>query len=259
MNIHASIKKVEGKLANNSDSILSGLGVVGVFTTAFLASKATLKAERILDDHEQARLQESNGETPSPPDWKHKVRLVWSCYIPAAASALGTTVAIIWSNRLNTKRVAALAAAYSISERAFQEYKEKVVEKFGENKARQVKDELAQRRIDENPIQKEVIIAGSGDVLCFDILSGRYFMSSVEEIRATENKANAFILQHMYISLSSFYDDLGLDANGFSDTVGFNTDNLVEIDFSTTMSSDGRPCITIEFVNQPIAFYNNLY
>ncbi len=143
-----------------------------------MASKATLKADAILKD-ENIEFELS---------WKDKIRLVWKVYIPAIGSGVVTVGSIIYANRIGAKKAAAFAAAYGISERAFQEYKEKIVEKFGENKARTVKDELAQKRIDEHPISKEVIIAGSGDVLCFDILSGRYFMSSVEKIRSAENK-----------------------------------------------------------------------
>ncbi len=63
----------------------------------------------------------------------------------------------------------------------------------------------------------------------------------------------------MYCSLSTFYDELGLTPNGMSDTVGFNNETLLEVDFSTCLAEDGRPAIAVDFVHQPIAFYNNLY
>jgi hypothetical protein len=104
-----------------------------------------------------------------------------------------------------------------------------------------------------------VIIAGSGDVLCFDMTTGRYFVSTVEKIRQAENKVNFDIISHMYASLSSFYDEIGLPPTTYSDSVGWNSDNRVEVQFSTVMSPDGRPCIAIDFVGPPTAEYSRTW
>ena len=60
------------------------------------------------------------------------------------------------------------------------EYQAKVVETLGEAKARKIKDEIAKDKVKNDPISnKEVIITGKGDMLCYDVLSGRYFKNNI--------------------------------------------------------------------------------
>ena len=52
----------------------------------------------------------------------------------------------------------------------------------------------------------------------------------------------------MYVSLSDFYDELGLDHTDISDDVGWNLDDgLLEVSFDSMILADGRPCITLEY------------
>jgi hypothetical protein len=164
------------------------------------------------------------------------------------------------ANHAASKKIAALAVASGISDRALQEYKAKVVEKLGEKKEVAIRDEIAQDRVAKAPITNEVLVIGAGDVLCFDMMTGRYFQSTVEKIRQAENKINFDILNHVYASLSSFYDELGIPPTPYSDTVGWNglTDRF-EVQFSTVLSPDNRPCIAIDFSSPPQAEYTNLY
>lgn len=234
-------------LNNNSTTILTSVGVTGTVATAVLTGKATLKCSHILDD--------SVGEFTT----KEKFQACWQEYIPACGVGTLTISSIVLANRLSSRKAAALAAAYGISEKAFAEYKDKVVEKLGENKERKVRDEIAQDRVSNAPVSKEVIITDGGEVLCFDIFSGRYFKSTVENIKQGANKVNEDIINHMYASLSSFYDALDIPPNGVSDNVGWKSDNLIEIQFSTVMSPDNRPCVAIDFVDPPVADYTQLY
>jgi len=56
----------------------------------------------------------------------------------------------------------------------------------------------------------------------------------------------------MYISLSEFYDALGLDHTKISDELGWNIDEgLIEITFSSQISDDGRPCIVVDYETAP--------
>jgi Family of unknown function (DUF6353) len=251
-------------LDKNSTGILTGIGVTGTISTAILTGKASFKSAEMIQKEHLDRLGE-NVERLSKDEpigdvedltFKAKLELVWPQFIPAVGTGAVTVLSIIMANRLASKEIAALAAAYTLSDRAFQDYKEKVVEKLGESKERTYRDELAQERVDKHPIgTSEIIIAGTGEVLCFDILTGRYFQSSVEKIRSAENKVNFEIVNNMYASLSSFYDEIGLPPTGMSDILGFNLDNRLEIKFSTVLSSDQRPCVAIDFHFPPVPDY----
>jgi hypothetical protein len=148
---------------------------------------------------------------------------------------------------------------YTLSERAFSEYKDKVVEKIGENKERGVRDDIAQDRMNANPVQSsQVIITGNGDVLFLDLLSGRYFESTMEKVRQAEIAVNYEIVTCMSATLSTFYDHLGLPANQMSDIMGWNINNRLEVRYSGQMSTDNRPCIAIDFT-YPIYDFDKLY
>ena len=170
-----------------------------------------------------------------------------------------TITSIVMANRISSKKIAALAVASTISERALQEYKTKVVEKLGERQETAIRDEIAQDNVRNNPASSQVIIAGSGDVLCFEPLTGRYFNSTIETIKKAENKVNYDIIHYDSSSLSTFFDEIGLPPTDYSDMVGWNVSNRMEVSFSTTMSEDNRPCLVIGFTRMPSMDYDKVW
>lgn len=239
----AKILQKLGKFINrNSPSILTAIGVTGTLTTAYLTGKASFKAAQILADEQ--RETESEEELPL----KEKVELVWKLYIPAAATGTVTVASIIFANQIGTRRAAAVAAAYSLTEKAFAEYKDKVAEKLGPTKTQKLKDEIAQDQVNRNPVvSREVIVAKGGDVLCYDSYTGRYFQSDMETLRKAENEINFQIIHDQYASLSDFYDKIGLPRTHVSDSIGWSADRMLELEFSTVLSEDNRPCISIRY------------
>ena len=242
------LKQAERLIVNNSPVILTAIGVAGTLTTAYLTGKATFKAAEEIEDHEWP-IAGSRKDIPI----RDKINLVWKLYVPAAGTAALTVAAIVCANRISGRRAAALAAAYSISERAFDEYKTKVIEKMGEKKEQAVRDEIAQDRVNRHPVStSEVIIIGNSDVLCYDIYTGRYFTSSVEKIRGAQNTINERLIHDHYASLTDFYDIIGLPATKVSDEVGWNLDFMLKVDVtSTAISDDGRPCLVMNFDVSP--------
>ena len=55
------------------------------------------------------------------------VKACWKVYIPAMVTGTASIVCLIGASSVNAKRNAALAAAYTLSDTAFREYKEKVI------------------------------------------------------------------------------------------------------------------------------------
>ena len=105
------------------------------------------------------------------------------------------------------------------------------------------------------PKSSEIIIANGGTVLCYDELSGRYFESDVETIRKAENDINAAILSYMYASLHDLYVALNLPPTPYSSEVGWTSTNLLEFKFSTCLSEDNRPCISLGYSTYPVRDY----
>lgn len=248
MTLPILLKRLEKTVADNSPAILTGMAVVGTVTTAYLTGKATIKAVEIMHHEAEAQLIDMYDFKP-----KYVFEKVWKLYIPAVTSAAFTCTAIVCANRIGTRRATALAAAYSISERAFDEYKEKVVEKFGQGKEREIHEELAQERA-EKAKNTEVIITGTGEVLCYDTITGRLFKSDMEKLRKAQNDLNEQLINNVYASLGDFYNLIGLPATPYSEEVGWNTDKLLEITFSSVLI-DGVPCIALEYSVSPVRDY----
>lgn len=259
------LAKRAGKLANdNSPAILTAIGLTGTVMTAYLTGKASFKAAEIISEaegHSSLPHPETNEEIPVKFDeleFKEKFELTWKLFVPAVGTGILTLACIIAANHIGTRRAAALASAYTISEKAFAEYKDKVIEKVGEKKEQGVREELAQDRVNQSPPSREVILA-SGDVLCCDLYTMRYFKSDMESLRRSVNDLNRQLLHDGYASLTDFYDKIGLPKTTESDEVGWTSDTEMDVEYSTTLTDTNLPCITFEFRVLPVRRFYKSY
>ena len=254
------VSKLKYLLNDNSTTLLSVVGVGGTVATALLTGRATFKAARLLITRKKWRMllgeKESRNIPPHGFSKTEKAKLVWPLYLPPVASGVLTVTCIIAAHRISSKQIVALTAAAGISERALTEYKDKVLEKFGAKEDEKIHADIAQDRVNKFPPSSQIMIAGSGDVLCYDMLTGRYFQSTMEELKRAENKVNYELIHYMSCSLTHFYDEIGLPPTSYSDTHGWNMNHHMELKFSTIFSEDNRPCIAIDFNRQPIADYD---
>ena len=243
--IETAVKSISHTLRKNSPHILTAMGCAGVVSTAVMAAKATPKTLLILEDEERWRKRNKI----VPMTTTDKVKLTWKNYIPTAVVGTASIACIIGANTVNTKRNAALAALYTMSETAFRDYKTKVVEQIGQAKETKIRDEISKDIIHADPLSdnKPVIITGKGDVLCYEKMCGRYFMSSYETIRRIANDLNYRLLSDMWMDLNELYYELGLPSTELGYQVGFDIEKgKIEIDFSTQLDTTGQPCLVID-------------
>lgn len=242
----SDITKRVGKLAqDNSPLILTAVGVVGTVTTAYLTGTATYKATRVLAE-----------ESPHL-ETKEKVQLVWRFYVPAGTTLVVTVAAIILAHRIGHRRAAAMASAYLLSERAFDEYREKVLEKVGTKQEREIRDEVAQDRVAKHPAgSSQVVVTASGNVLCYEAFTGRYFRCGIETLKQAQNAINYRVLNDGYASLTDFYSQIGLPSTTISDELGWRSDGAqLDLIFSAVLAEDGQPAISVEYRVKPIRNY----
>jgi hypothetical protein len=241
-------------IIDNSPHILTAVAVVGSVTTAVLTGKASYKACEIIrveTDIAYRGLDEERFPLPA----KAKVELTWKLFVPAVGTGALTVAAILGSNRISASRAAGLAAAYSLSERAFEEYTHKVIEKMGPKQEQALRDELAQELVQRTPRTTEVIIA-SGNVLCLEALTGRYFRSDMETLRKAANDMNEVLLHNGYVSLSDFYEKVGLPETDMSDEVGWHGIGMIELQFSAAMAENNQPCMVVGYRIKPVRNYH---
>lgn len=226
----------------NKAHILTGIGSIGVIGTAIFASKATLKADKIIKGQNEELTK------------KEIVKKVWKEYIPAGLLGLGTILAIVGSNRIQSKQQMALMALYSLSEKTFKNYQEKVIEEIGKGKATKIRDEVMKDTILKNPVKpEEIIFTGNGDTLCYDMPSKRYFYSDIEKIRHIENNFNERLKTEMCLSLNDLYYELGLEQTKLGDITGWTIDHgILDFMFSSQLTDKGDPCLVIDYHLAPL-------
>jgi hypothetical protein len=249
------IRRITKLAGDNSPAILTAVGVAGTLITAALTARAAFRVGKDVNAGHYENLMEER--EPEVYDAKALVTTYWKEFIPPAVAACTTVTCIILANRIGSRRAAALAAAYVVSEKAFDEYKDKVREKFGKKKEQDVRDEVAQDRVTRTPASQQVIFS-SGSQLFMDAWTGRYFLCDVETVRKAENDINKDIINYYSVSVSDFYDRIGLPRTDASEVMGWNMDNLLEVAFSTALSEDSRPCVVMTFKTTPIKDFSRL-
>ena len=241
MNLVALGKLAQRFAIDNSPQILTVVGVAGTVSTAVLTGKAAYRAGQMIAD---------SAPEPYALDARERFEMVWTLFIPPVGTGLLTITAIIAGSHISASRAAGLAAAYTISEQAFGEYRDKVIEKMGEKKELTVRDELAQEKVHRTEGDGMIVVSGT-DVMCFDMFSGRYFSSNMEALKQAQNNLNHRMLSDGYASLTDFYELIGLASTQYSDQIGWVSDKLLELSFSTVLSEDQRPCLAVSFQVEP--------
>lgn len=251
INVSGLVKSSKNTLKKYGPEILTGFGIAGTVATTISAVRATPKALMLI---EEKKLDLDVDELEP----LEVVRTVWPCYISPVALGAISIFCLIGANSVHARRNAALATAYTISETALKDYRDKVIETIGEKKEKVVRDAIAKEKIEKDPVsKKEIIITNNGDSLCYEPLSGRYFKSDIEKIRKAVNALNQQLLFDSYVSLNDFYDGVGLAGTKIGEDLGWRVEqSLLEVEFSSQLAEDGTPCLVMNFLTAPVYDYN---
>jgi hypothetical protein len=243
------LKGAEKFVIDNSPGILTGLGVAGTVTTAVLTGRAAWKSALDFEAEYNTGGHQHNIQS------KEVVKLVWKNFIPPAAVGVVTIGSIIMANQIGARRAAAFAAAFKLSEQLSDDYKKKVVETLGLQKEEKMRSDLAAEKMAKNPPPNNMIIVAGSNVLFYDELTGRYFENSMENVMRAINEINHQVNNYFCASLTEFFEKLGLSGTKMSDDVGWNSDELLDVQFSPTMF-EGKPAIMIGYNHEPIKGYD---
>lgn len=198
---------------DNSTNILTGLGVLGVVSTAVLAAKATPKALDILAEKEEYK-QEEYGESLT---LFEKAISVAPAYMPAVLMGTATVACILGANHINQVKQANLMAAYTCLDATYKDYRNKVKDILGEDGAKRIDKELEKERY---------ICEKHGDPtikrLFYDEFSGRYFEKSIYEMLKATYDANRIYGMLGEMSLNQLYEFFDLAPTELGKQIGWN-------------------------------------
>lgn len=162
--VSSSFNKMSFKLKKHSPEILVVAGVVGTVVSAVMACKATTKVSDILEKTKEdinsihnCAANESLAEEYTPEDVKKDLAIVYvqtgvklvKLYAPAVALGALSLGSILASNNILRQRNVALAAAYATVDKGFKEYRNRVVERFGEEVERELRHNIKAKKIEK--------------------------------------------------------------------------------------------------------------
>ena len=227
--------KIFRSLKAKSPTILSCLAAVGVFSTAFLTVKATIKAVKKVDKLEE-------------PTKKDIFKAVWKDFLPAAASGIGTVICIFGSDRINKHQKELVASAHAMIYSQFIGYSKAVKERFGMETHQQLLSDMVANIEDARYVDiyadgllssNTMSFEDDNEVhLFYDMMSKRYFKSTFAKVLLAEYHLNRNYCLGGTIDENQFYEFLGIDPADIGNDIGWDMSNGVYwIDFEHTKNT----------------------
>lgn len=282
-----AISSVGKVVEQKSPAILTGIGIGSFVGCAILAVKATPKAIQLMDRKAQEKYSEflrTDGKTAyeTYEEWLdvenrvfieprvyfevltpvEVVKSTWKAYIPAVGLGVVGIVCLIGAAKVSSARNAAFAGAASIAEKALYEYQQKVVDILGEDKANEIRDELAKDRIQKIDTFQDagidntvVCCRRTGDTWIYDPVTDRKWKSDLETVRAAMNDFNHDLIGGVYGTLNDWYYCLGIKGVSIGDDLGWCSDKLLDIRFAAMVLDNGEPAIVLDYETLPNSKY----
>jgi hypothetical protein len=246
------LKTIKPFMAKYEPEILMTMGISGMIFSVIWSIRATKIAVRRLDLKKQ-RINKDKLTTGEV------FKETWKLYLPVAVSMGMSIACILTGNKVATNRNMALAAAYTLSETALQEYQDKTKELIGDKKYESIQESISSDRVQKTYPEgiNNVTMIGDGDSLFFEPLSGRYFKTNWNRISKAANELNADALTNMSgeITLGEWYDILGLAPTELDDVLGWTIANgkqgIIDISVDSVLTPDNQPCGSIRYNTVP--------
>lgn len=250
-----NFNKVGNKFKKHSPEILVVAGVVGVVTSAVMACKATTKVSDILDDtkvqidsvHAVLENEEVSSEVYSEEDGKKDMAIIYAqtglkfakLYAPSVILGALSITSILASNNILRKRNVALAAAYTVVDTGFKEYRGRVIERFGKELDRELRYNIKAQKVEEVTVDekgkeqvKETIIEVIDNPLDQYSSYARFYDDGCKGwskdpeqnllfLRQVQNFANDKLRQNRIVFLNEVYDMLGIHRSPEGQAVGW--------------------------------------
>lgn len=273
----------------HSPAILVGTGIACFIGAGIMAVHATPKAVLMMDNRaaemfeEYTDICEHNNEEPMRwNEWlavdegktieeipayypsiylkrlgaKEAVKSTWKCYIPSVTLAGLGIGCVVGGFKLSGAKTVAMAGIASAAERKLIKYQDAIDKVLDEDRANSIKDEVAKREIEEVlPKQAKAtdvhICANNGPDLVFESLTGRFFRSDRELIRAAINDFNKDLIDVTWKDANEWFMCLDIPDVKTGNLIGWNNDHLLDICISSCVAPWGEPALALVYNTMP--------
>jgi len=245
----------------HSPTLLFVAGSVGLVATVVLASRATLKMDEVLREAEEKDVKidaalDLESDEYTEEDAKQDGILVRTqtalkiakLYAPAVVVGAATIAAFTGSHVILNRRNVALTAAYGAVDKAFREYRGRVINEFGKDKDREFRFGVVEREmaVDTNDgvavktvkvVDPEFAKESGGRsmyAVVFDESNRNWnpdWRYNSMFLRSQQDYANVRLRRDGFLFLNDVYQALGFERTAFGQLVGWvlgNGDDLVD-------------------------------
>lgn len=248
-NMTRTLNKSLFKLKKHSPEILVITGVIGTVASTVMACKATLKVNEVLDEHKETveKIHECIEKYPDEYSEEDKKRDLVATYEKTAVKfgalygpavligAASVTSILVGYNILHKRNVAAIAA-YTAVASDFKNYRNRVIERLGENVDKELRYNIQTKEIEEKVVNedgsettvtKAVTVANpdySEFTRCFDENCIAYEKSAEDNMRflkCQQNYFNDLLKRRGHVFLNEVYDGLGFPRTKAGAVVGW--------------------------------------
>lgn len=248
--IGRKISMVGLSLKKASPTILIVGGVVGVVASMIGVGIASTKVCEVVDEHkkkvEELHERYDNATVFSPEVKRKETADVYihtgvkmaKMYGPSVLLGCTSLVCILKSHNILTRRNAALAAAYSIVDKEFKGYRDRLIDRFDENLDQELKYGIKDEEIDVEEVNEKTgevqTVKKTVKTASIDNHStyARFFCEGCNGwdqdpnynllfLRAQQDSANEKLRSRGYLLLNEVYEMLGVDVSVAGNTVGW--------------------------------------
>lgn len=216
----------------NAPTMLFGVGVLGMVSSTILACRATMQLEQVtLATKRDVHAAADNGDAKRAAMLYTKgVGKVAKLYAPSILIGVASIGCLTKSHNMLNQRNLALTAAYTAVDRAFGEYRARVVDKYGEEEDRYFRYSTEEvELLDEKGKLQTVRRVNTDDMPSmyarfFDQYASGWSREpeyNLVFLRCQQQWANDLLLARGHLFLNEVYDNLGLERTTAGSVVGW--------------------------------------
>lgn len=243
MKIKQLLSKTGMKIKKNSPAILTGVGVIGLGATAYLAYKSRKKVEAVVVNIEEAR---DNGEEINKMEVVRD--LTEALYLPITVGALSVT-SIIMSYRIQNNRIAVLAGALATTQAQNLWFESKYRKQHGEEAYQKFItpiDEEIHEEEGKNGKPKQTVTQVKKEI---DQTIGQWYDESSEYvsddhtyniayIESVTEKLNTILFQRGHLMLNEVREAMGFERIRAGALLGWSSGDIFNVDKIVTVMKE---------------------
>lgn len=228
------------KLQKHSPEILMAAGITGIIVSTVMACRATTKLDEVMEEHEDAVDDIKSDAGLLENDYRKELAKTYATtglkmvklYGPAVTLQIASIGCILGSHGIMKKLNVALMAAYKAVEQSFNDYRQRVIEEFGEEKDYDLKHGIQHEKVKVDEDGKKVIKtlnkADPNNISQY----ARFFDAASKEwqgmpeydlmfLKSQQNYMNDLLHARGHVFLNEVYDALGLERSRAGAVVGW--------------------------------------